>query len=506
MVPRFFPLWTKNLTKSEAAGFLAAWSLWEAREEAILLWPDEPADSIWILESGQLIVVKKSGGKVLQKSLIAPRPTPCALIKSSEPSNILLRASRGSRVWRLEKKRLIEWKMRHPRTFEKLAQPGGPLQDLADWNPPLPPRPLTRRLVFHPPAIFYLGWIGLSLAFVLPGVALLVQGLQGGWLAIALASLIFMERTLSWFGDFLELRPDRLVYVKTDLIRRQSRRWSARWSDLQNIEVAQTGWLAKALDLVNLKLSTRSFGQDLGLKNWNGKVAEMIRQGRPAPIEPQPEGGLRALWGRLYPNTVPLVCIHPPPRPTPATRSTEFQRFPRHPFTWLLRTSRGLAGLAGGGLVMGLGLASQALVLLAAGLALGGFGFSVLIWEWWDWVNDTYALENGKLVDVERRPFWLGSLRREIPLASLQSVEVEQKGLLPILFDYGVVRLSSAGGGPGLDWIDLARPSEVHELLFELKREEENRLREAQQAAQLSEVTSTVKTFDELKSWGLGIQ
>ncbi len=507
MVPKFFSRWAQDLNRSEAATFLAAWSLWEAHEDTVLMWPDEPADSVWVLESGELQVTKKSHtGEVLHKTLREIRPTPCALLKSSDPTGLLIRAVKGCKLWRLEKRRLVEWRARHPRAFEKLSRTNGPLADLADWKPPPPPRPIQKRMVLHPPAIFYLGWCLLALILALPGVALLIQGLPGGWLAIVLSTLVFLERSLNWFGEFLDLRPDRIVYVKTDLLRRTSRRWSARWSDIQNIEVAQTGWVSRILDLVNLSLSTRSFAQPLMLKNWNGSVARLVREGRDQEPQPVVRGSLRSLWERLRPTTESLVQIYPPPTKAEATSSCETRRFVRHPLTWFLRTARGLGALTGAGLLIALGLATQALILIALGLVSGAFGLSVLIWEWWDWVNDTYALERDKLVDVERRPFWLGSLRREIPLASLQSVEVDQKGLLPILFDYGIIRLTSAGGGPGLDWTDLAHPSEVHELLFELKRETDERQRKVQEAERFDEMTAAIKAVEILKSWGLSIQ
>lgn len=504
MTPRSFHRWVTALDRSEAESFRKIWTLWEATEDSVLIWPDEPADSVWVLESGTLVLSRRTAaGTVVQKPTSSARPTPSAWLASGVPTGALVLAQRGSTVWRLTKEALADWKRRHPAAFRKLARPGGPLEDLARWSG-VPPRPLPRRRIrLHPPFPILLGWLLPGLALTVLAVGLLGWGLAAGWLALGLGLALLVERSLRWAGEFLELGPERLVYVKTDLWRRTHRRWSARWTDVQSVEVTQHGWSRKILDLADIEISTRSVNQPLRLNRFGGRAAQRLHTWRPPPPPGQPTG-LRAIWIRLHGDRSPLKPLLPP-SPTPAASPEAPRRFGRHPLTLVLRAGRGLALLVGGLGVGALGVVAHALPPLVLGLVLGSAGAALFGWEWWDWSNDTYALEGELLVDVERKPLWLGTVRREIPLASLQTVEVIQDGLLPILFDFGVIRLGS-GGGPALDWVDVAHPAEVHDRILELKRELEERRRQAQERMRYEEIAGALRTVEALREWGLGLR
>lgn len=504
MVPSFFSAWTRLLTKAESRLFLALWSLWEATDNTVLVWPDQPADSIWILESGELQLKKKTAsGNLKSKSLIHSSPTPSFWLKSNRPVNTLVVATKGSKIWRLRRDVLGTFKLKHPHLFSKLTQPGQALESLADWDykPPVAQHQSKKRL--HPPLIFLLSWLGLALFLGLISVVLFGFGLQGGWLAMVLAILVLLERSFHWFGEYLELSPERLVYVKTDLVKRQHRRWSARWEDIQNLEVKQDGWLEKFFDLVNFSINTRAFAQPLHLKHWNSQIKNHFEMYQTTPQVKISQEGLGSIWEKLHPNQPPLKLLYPTPKKEALSQQSVLRNFTRHPLTLVMRTFKGILGVLGGAVLATLGMSLNALILIAVGMVLGFYGLGLMVWEWWDWVNDTYALEGTNLVDVEQKPFWLGSLRREIPLLSLQTIEVVQNGLLPILFDFGVLRMSSAGGGSQLDWIDLQSPSEVHRVILDLKKEEERRFQQQLEQKRFEEFAATLKTVEVLKEWGL---
>jgi hypothetical protein len=81
---------------------------------------------------------------------------------------------------------------------------------------------------------------------------------------------------------------------------------------------------------------------------------------------------------------------------------------------------------------------------------LGWFG-----WEFEDWRNDVFQITESRLIDLHRRPFFLGEERREAGLDKVQDTRVIIPNLSAHLFKYGTVIIETAGekGQLVVDWV-----------------------------------------------------
>jgi hypothetical protein len=96
-----------------------------------------------------------------------------------------------------------------------------------------------------------------------------------------------------------------------------------------------------------------------------------------------------------------------------------------------------------------------ALVLLAFGI----------IFLWWtynyvEWANDLYIITPEQIVDIYRRPLGMEN-RQSAPLENILSVSYERKGIFPIMFNYGTVKI--AVGEINLDFHNVFNPTGVQQ-------------------------------------------
>jgi hypothetical protein len=89
----------------------------------------------------------------------------------------------------------------------------------------------------------------------------------------------------------------------------------------------------------------------------------------------------------------------------------------------------------------------------------------LLAGSWWayqfaDWANDIYQISPTHILDVYRRP--LGrELRRAAPLENILSTEVDRRGLIGLLLDFGDVRVNI--GAEQLDFEGVFHPGAVQQ-------------------------------------------
>lgn len=501
--PGWLEAWVRGLEGTPRKDFLALWTLWEATSETVLLWPDEVAQAIWVADSG-LLEARRATGSAWQ-ALSPGRPTPVRWLGSASPCGFLIRARKGARFWSLAAKDLLDFGRRHPQALRYLRRAGGPLQDLCDLPLPAPETSIGSPLRVHAASSLLLLWLVAPLAFLALGLGLLAGQLAGGWLGVVLGVGWSLERLFHWWGEYLELGAEELTYVRLDLWGRRFRRWRARWADVQGVESTQIGWLERFLGFYQLTVHTRHGRESLRLRRFGKNALRALSNRRPAAEDPLPANGLRQTWELLHGNGRAPIRLwpptHPPKGPSPSSEARVV--FARHPLTWLYRTALAWTALGGAVLAVGLGLMGGILPLAALGLTAAVWGLVRLIWEWWDWLNDTYALEGTTLVDEERRPLWLGVVRREIPLLSLQSVEVVQEGLAPILFDWGTLRLTGTGGSTALEWKDLASPAVVQRRVEDLQRSVRVQHQEQERQQRFLELSGALVAWERFRDWGL---
>ncbi len=500
--------WLTGLEPREKKRVLGYFKAYKAEGDPVLIWPDESATALWLVESGKLEwkELKEGGEVVLGGVRQRGGNTPAIWLKTLNPSSVLLRSRGTSLLWCLTRDSLMELVLELPRAFAILSRDGGPLEGLRGWKEkPKKPRTVRPRRWFSP-FILFLAWSIVPAFLFLTSGYLFTLGSGGGWLALILGFLIGAERTLRWLGESIEIKTNRVIYLRTNILKRTHRRWTARWEDIQSIEVSQEGWIKRFFGLSSLRIDTRSNDSALNLPLWS-RVKE-IRSDLQAMRDGAGPGagtlvGLRSAYVRHGGQEGFLVPLEKVQNTGTKAAVVEDTVFHRHPLTLILQTAQGwsLTLLAISG--FGMSLTYSWIPGLWLSGFLGIYGLGHWFWRWWDWANDTYSLTGTTLADVERKPFWLGLLRREIPISGLQTAEVDQNGILPILFDYGNVVLSSAGGGPSLTWINVRSPAEIQETIFALKKELALKEEDRKFQERWKEMSEAVRTYDSFKKWGL---
>lgn len=120
-------------------------------------------------------------------------------------------------------------------------------------------------------------------------------------------------------------------------------------------------------------------------------------------------------------------------------------------------------------------LGSASLLLAGAGgrwpvfLPFLAFGASLCLFLYVliDWLNDTYRIEEGYLLDENREPLGRKRVKKQVELVSIQNVITIQKGIGPNLFDYGTVEVIVPGRGDPLSLEGVKRPGRVQDRILE---------------------------------------
>ena len=116
-------------------------------------------------------------------------------------------------------------------------------------------------------------------------------------------------------------------------------------------------------------------------------------------------------------------------------------------------------GMAGARLAGWIELAPLGPFLFAAG------GAALLLFGWWiyqfaDWANDIYQVSPTHILDVYRKP--LGrEVRRAAPLENILSTEVDRRGIIGLILDFGIVRVNV--GAEQLDFEGVFHPRMVQQ-------------------------------------------
>ncbi len=107
--------------------------------------------------------------------------------------------------------------------------------------------------------------------------------------------------------------------------------------------------------------------------------------------------------------------------------------------------------------------------LAGAALFLGALAWGA--YEAEDWRNDRYILTATHIVNEQRKPLLGGGSRYELPLVSIQSISVDQKGWKRLLFGYGTVIIASAAHVRGaVFWVDVPHPKRVAKAVDTARR------------------------------------
>jgi len=90
----------------------------------------------------------------------------------------------------------------------------------------------------------------------------------------------------------------------------------------------------------------------------------------------------------------------------------------------------------------------------------------VIIWcsyQFADWQNDRYIIDNQNIIDINRKPFGLED-RRTAPIKNIQSIRYEKRGLIRLLFDFGTVYIRV--GDEDFTFDEVHNPAGIQKEIF----------------------------------------
>jgi len=107
------------------------------------------------------------------------------------------------------------------------------------------------------------------------------------------------------------------------------------------------------------------------------------------------------------------------------------------------------------------------LILFLIIFALGLFSFikTIVVWRF-----TAMVITNRRIIDFDQHGLFVRQLS-EAPFVNVQDITLSQKGLLALMFNYGTIKVQTAGTSGTLEFPYIRRPREVHEILVDLKNE-----------------------------------
>ena len=94
---------------------------------------------------------------------------------------------------------------------------------------------------------------------------------------------------------------------------------------------------------------------------------------------------------------------------------------------------------------------------------------SVLLWRIQDWRNDLYKVTNGKIIDINKKPFGKSESNNLADICFVTNIRSEKKGILQYIFNYGDVLIETAGGSIRFETV--SAPLEVQAKMLLLREQ-----------------------------------
>lgn len=90
-----------------------------------------------------------------------------------------------------------------------------------------------------------------------------------------------------------------------------------------------------------------------------------------------------------------------------------------------------------------------------------------MVWRIEDWRNDIFQVSDRAVIDIDRRPFGFGESRKQAAINNIQNVLAERPGFFPTLFNYGNVKIDTAGAQVDIMFDHVPNPSVIQSDIFD---------------------------------------
>ena len=147
-----------------------------------------------------------------------------------------------------------------------------------------------------------------------------------------------------------------------------------------------------------------------------------------------------------------------------------------------------------------------------AGIVLLCLGSFRVLWLALDWWNDVYMIKFPHIWDIERKPFGKEDVRKQTELGLVLNVTSVQKGLMPLLLNFGNVEIETAGRGEPLIFFSVKRPYDVQDELlsyreYNLRQQEKKRRNQGKEDfMEMSEILMQTRERDQLVRLRQGVE
>ena len=346
---------------------------------------------------------------------------------------------------------------------------------------------------------FFLALIGLGLFWRFFGLTNTGSQLLVG-LMFLLTFLYVVWQVLDWANDYFVITNKHLIHHEFSLRKFQAKIDKIPIDQVQSVEVLKPSLFATLLNIGTARITTAAQAATIIFDNVDNPLeiqdtVERIRAEKGDLDAGQTQQEIRAVFDEHFEVRPGYIRVEDPPvgefdeGPDTAmgsalailsntfrtlTRGISSQvvspdgtiTYRKHPITMLGRTFWPMViGLL---LIVLIAMFDGQIRIFFAGLLF--LNFLWYIWKFEDWRNETFQLTDRLVVDIDRQPFFFGVSRKQAELANVQNVSSEKPSLLANIFNFGNVKIETAGASADIVFESVARPNRVQREIFK-KRE-----------------------------------
>ena len=125
-----------------------------------------------------------------------------------------------------------------------------------------------------------------------------------------------------------------------------------------------------------------------------------------------------------------------------------------------------------------------------------------LIWRFLDWRNDIFQVTDLYVFDIDRLPLGFGESRKQAELANIQNVNSERPGFLAALFNFGDVKIETAGASADIIFERVANPNLVQNDVFRRREALKQRQAESARSRQRKEYAVMLDVYHQAQQAG----
>jgi hypothetical protein len=520
----------------------------------------EKSDKLYIIDTGQVRVRRRdsSGAETISRFLGPGQFVGEVGLLRGEPRNATVEAVVDTTLFTINKDDFLEMLARFPSIRVRLEAAARsrevPLSRF-DWQEPdevavwVAHRNVIPFIFESLPGLALRLGIAVVIAVLavyLAGRSTLSPGIQVLMIAVAVAlfSLTWAWYIVDWTNDYLVVTNRRIVHVERYGLIREIRE-EIPVQVVQDVVLQHSGLLAAMLGLADITVA--SIGGKLSFTHAPRPehIQQLILDQRTRIQHESRREERKAIRDELLKVVVPTTLVQaveleqlvpnaqgalvlvpapetqpaePPPAPSAASTIAASQaavpgwrrrlRPAIHPETpddliwrkhWLILARH----FIGPTIVLLMILTASITLWLATGTAPWPLLFIVLDigyfgWEYGVWNGDVYILSTNRIIDIERLPLGLRSLRRESTLDRIQDIDVVVPNVIATLFDMGNVTIKTAAGGADFVFLSVPHPHTIQRDVFHRLAEFRRKEQEQERRQRFEEMAKWLKVYNEL--------